>query len=62
MVEFAGEPKEAHLVIQIAAMKTFLPVSFFFFLCPSMDKNDDDSVSVLEVYAMIYGEVAGRGA
>lgn len=60
MVEFTGEPKEAHLVIQIAAMKTFLPVSFFF-LCPSMDKNDD-SVSVSELYAMIYGEVAGQGA
>lgn len=62
MVEFAGEPKEAHLVIQSAAMQIFFPVSFFSPQCPSMVKNDDDSVSVFELYAMIYGEVAEQGA
>ena len=56
-MEFAGEPKAAHLGIQIAAMKIFVPVLF---LCPSMEKNDRDS-PVLELHAMIYGEVAEQG-
>lgn len=57
-MEFAGEPKAAHLGIQIAAMRIFFPVLF---LCPSMEKNDSDSPSGFELHVMIYGEVAEQG-
>jgi len=50
VVEFAGAPEAAHLVIQSAMLKIFLPVPF---LCPSMEKNDDDSSSVFELHGMI---------
>lgn len=56
-MEFAGEPKAAHLGIQIAAMKILVPVVF---LCPSMEKNDSDP-PVFELHVMIYGEVAEQG-